>query len=137
MRNQYEQTEVHLLNRQLREICDLPLQDRKNAREEAYGRMATAPESVAEAVAHLVDGNYGMGGRVVAIECVINRRLNRAAALVQIALALDIQCPPPFVRAAWKRLTVAQKENLNHRVNLVIQSAEKELENSAAVSANN
>lgn len=53
-------------------------------------------------------------------------RMNRAAALVQMAAVFEWSCPEDMARAAWKRLSPAQQGKLDKEVQKVIAAAETE-----------
>ena len=100
------------------------LGDRKAARDAFHEAMAEDPATVAERVSWLLDGNYGYGQMVMAKEAVAAKRSNREALLTQMVGVFEWQCPRDMSRAAWTKLTPAQKRGLSAAVAVVIKNAE-------------
>ena len=86
--------------------------------------MAEDPATVAERISWMLDGNYGYGQMVMAKEAVAAKRMNREALLTQMVGVFEWQCPRDMSRAAWTKLTPAQKKALSAAVAVVIKHAE-------------
>jgi len=121
---EYEQQERHRMYVEEQRINQAPLGDRKAARDAFQEAMAEDPATVAERISWLLDGNYGYGQMVMAKEAVAAKRMNREALLTQMAGVFEWQCPRDMARAAWTKLTPAQKRALSAAVSVVIQHAE-------------
>lgn len=80
----YEQREALLLLKQLTEIDDLPLAERKDNEACLLDAMAHQPDLVAQRVGWLLDGNYGYGAMRRAEKIANSPRMNQPAALVQL-----------------------------------------------------
>jgi hypothetical protein len=125
---QYEAQEIAKAQREMAEVEHAPLRDRQYAAKEFYEAMRDDPARVAERIGWIFDGNYGKGHYLMARRILASPRMNRAAALTNIAAAADWQCPRSMVAAAWKKLTGPQKKMLDAAIQVVIKAAENEEE---------
>jgi len=121
---EYERNERTRAYNDEQRINRAPLGDRKAARDAFHEAMAEDPATVAERISWLLDGNYGYGQMQAAKEVVANKRLNREAILTQLVAVHEWQCPRDMARAAWTKLTPAQKKALSAAVAVVVQHAE-------------
>lgn len=120
----YRQREILSYLKQLSDVEKAPLRDRQEAAREFHDAMAHDPELVAQRVGWLLNGSYGMGSCIKAVEVAKNKRMNRNAALVNVIGALEWHCPARMVADRYKKLTKAQQDALNHAVTAEIKSAE-------------
>ena len=121
---EYEANERHRAYVDEQRINQAPLGDRKAARDAFHEAMAEDPATVAERISWMLDGNYGYGQMVMAKEAVAAKRMNREALLTQMVGVFEWQCPRDMSRAAWTKLTPAQKKALSAAVAVVIKHAE-------------
>ena len=125
---EYELNERSRVYKEEQRLEKEPLSDRKAARDAFHEAMAEDPATVAERVSWLLFGNYGYGQMVMAKEVEANKRLNREAVLTQSVGVFEWQCPRDMGRAAWTKLTPAQKRALSAAVAVVIRNAEESKE---------
>lgn len=123
---EYERRERLAAVRREQEVDRAPLTDRKEAQQDLLGTMRERPETVAERIGWLIDGNYGNGAMQIAKEIVRSPRMNRRAGLVLLVAVHEWQCPRRMAADAWKKLTTAQKQLLDAAVDVVIEAAERE-----------
>ena len=121
---EYESNERHRALVDEQRIDRAPLSERKAARDAFHEAMAEDPATVAERISWLLDGNYGYGQMQMAKEAVTAKRMNREALLTQMVGVFEWQCPRDMSRAAWTKLTPAQKKALSAAVAVVIRHAE-------------
>lgn len=121
---EYERNERDRALADERRVDRAPLGDRKAARDAFHEAMAEDPATVAERVSWLLDGSYGYGQMVMAKEAVAAKRMNREALLTQMVGVFEWQCPRDMSRAAWTKLTPAQKRALSAAVAVVVRHAE-------------
>ena len=124
----YERRELEIAHREMADLEKAPLADRKEACQAFYEAMRDDPARVAERIGWIFDGNYGRGHYIMARRILASPRMNRAAALTNIAAAADWQCPQRMVATAWKKLTGPQKAMLDAAIQVVIKAAENEEE---------
>lgn len=123
---EYEQREITLAHKQIDEVNDAPLADRKEAQMNFFESMRDAPHVVGERIGWLLDGNYGYGSMILAKRILNSPRMNRAAALTQMVGVFEWQSPEAMTRQAWKRLTAGEKAALAEQVERAIADAEEE-----------
>ena len=123
---EYERRELADAQRRLDEVERAPLAERKEAAAEFFEAMRDNPDIVAERVGWLLGGNYGYGSMMKAKQVLGSPRMNRSAALTQMAAAYEWSSPSAMTRAAWKKLTKAQQDALERAVQEEIRSAETE-----------
>ena len=121
---EYEANERRRAYADEQHINKATLGDRKAARDAFHEAMAEDPATVAERISWMLDGNYGYGQMVMAKEAVAAKRINREALLTQMVGVFEWQCPRDMSRAAWTKLTPAQKKALSAAVAVVIKHAE-------------
>lgn len=121
---EYEQNERDWALANERRVDRAPLGDRKAARDAFHEAMAEDPATVAERISWMLAGNYGFGQMMVAKEAVAAKRMNREALLTQMVGVFEWQCPRDMGRAAWTKLTPAQKRALSAAVAVVVRHAE-------------
>jgi hypothetical protein len=122
---QYEQNELSLAVRDEELINQAPLSERKECQANFLEAMATDPAVVAERIGWMLDGNYGYGQMLMAKRIVASPRMNRVAALSQLACVFEWRCPRAMGVAAWKKLTKTQQRDLESAIETVIAAAEK------------
>jgi hypothetical protein len=122
---EYENRMFREAARREQEIDRAPLRDRKEAQGKFLSAMATNPAVVAERIGWLIDGNYGYGEMKMARRVVGSPRMNREAALTQLAAVYEWMCPRHMAVDAWKKLTPPQKKALSAAVEVVIAAAER------------
>jgi len=120
---EYEINEARKLARQLAEVSDAPLSERREARKEMFEAMGETPEVVAERVGWLLNGSYGWGACRMA-KRIMDGRGNKPAALVQLVGALEWRCPENFTREAWNGLKKSAQVRLNKLVEAEIKETE-------------
>lgn len=123
---EYEQREAAIAHRQMEEVRNAPLADRREAQEHFFEVMRDTPELVGERLSWLFEGNYGYGSMVLAKRILNSPRMNRIAALTQMIGVFEWQCPEDRTRQAWKRLTGREKDALAREVQGAISDAEAE-----------
>lgn len=123
---EYERRELSEARKRIQEIERASLADRKEAAAEFLGAMQAYPQLVAERVGWLLAGNYGYGPMLLAKRILGSPRMNRSAALTQLAGAFEWQSPEAMTRASWKKLTRAQQAALERAVQGAIRDAERE-----------
>ena len=121
---EYEANERRRAYADEQRINKASLGDRKAARDAFHEAMAEDPATVAERISWMLDGNYGYGQMVMAKEAVAAKRMNRESLLTQMVGVFEWQCPRDMSRAAWTKLTPAQKRALSAAVAVVIKHAE-------------
>jgi hypothetical protein len=125
--HEYEAREARMYHAQVAEIEKAPLSERKEAASDFLAAMKHYPDTVAERVGWLIDGNYGKGSydaarRVLAM----GARANKAATLTQMIAQLEWRCPARMAAAAWKKLSPSEKARLDHAVKSMITSGRYE-----------
>lgn len=128
MFDNYETRELIAFTTQLAFVERAPLSERRENAKEFANTLRDAPELVAERVGWLLNGTYGFGSYTRALEVAKNKRMNRAAWLVQTIAALEWGCTQRDCIKAWKRLDDAQKAKLDTLVNHEIEQALSELD---------
>jgi hypothetical protein len=122
---EYESNERHLAHTEEQRIEKASLLDRKEAQAAFLDTMATDPATVAERISWLLEGNYGYGQMQMAKQVLASPRMNREAALIQLAAVFDWLCPRRMAADAWKKLTAPQKKALSAAITVVISEAER------------
>lgn len=113
---QYEVREHQKFLEDLNQFNDAPLKDRQEARADLANDMRNCPDLIAERVSWLLNGSYGFGSYAVSKVVAQNKRMNRAAWMVQTIAALEWQCPQSFAIVAFKGLDAKQQDRLNDLV---------------------
>jgi len=121
---EYEARAAREARAKITEVQKAPLRDRKEAQLEFFEAMRDEPKLVAERVGWLLAGNYGYGEKQMALRVLESPRMNRVAALTQMAGVFEWQCPEDMTRAAWKKLSPGEKEDLLKAVQKAIEHAE-------------
>lgn len=121
---EYENREAREFQRQLSEAEKNP--DKRADAERFREALASDPALVAERVGWLIAGNYGYGAMQAAKRVLGQKRMNRAAWLVQVTGAVEWSVPPRLVAAAWKKLSGPQKEALVRAVEREVRLSEEE-----------
>jgi len=109
----YENREAQEAFRQLREVENAPLADRREACAEFADAMKNNPSTVAERVGWLLDGSYGYGAMQMAKRVIASPRSNQRVNLTTLVSAFEWQCPGRMAIAAWKKLSQAEKKALD------------------------
>lgn len=117
---EYEEREAADLRRKLYEVESAPLTDRRAAAVDYLKALRQNPEIVAERIDWLIAGSYGYGSYQAALKVLADKRSNRAAILNQMIAALEWGCSNAHAREAYNCLTIAQKADLNKRIETVI-----------------
>lgn len=125
---EYEQREIAMAHRQMDEVRNAPIADRREAQAHYFEVMRDTPDLIGERLGWLFDGNYGYGAMMLARRILKSPRMNRVAALTQMIGVFEWQCPEDRTRQAWKRLTGREKDALARAVDDAIREAEAELE---------
>lgn len=124
-RRSHEMNEINIFFNDLKRVDKLPLADRKaNARR--FSEELHSPggmEVIAERVGWLLDGNYGEGAQIKAMQVARSPRMNQAAYLVQTIAALEWLVPPAMTIAAWRTLSMAQRNKLDRLIKEEIKDA--------------
>lgn len=117
---EYEVNEISRFHKDLENIEKLPLQERKdNAYEwgeslrHTGGSKYNCQGVVSERIVWLLNGSYGYGAMVKALEVAKNKRMNRAAWLAQTIAALEWHCPATMARKEWKKLHIIAQRAVN------------------------
>lgn len=124
-RQVHEMNEINIFFNDLKRVDKLPLADRK-ANAQRFSEELHSPgglEVVAERVGWLLDGSYGQGAQIKAMQVARSPRMNQAAYLVQTTAALEWLVPPAMTIAAWRTLTTAQRTKLDRLVKAEIKDA--------------
>jgi len=122
----YGRREIDSYRRHMRGLEKEPLRERQKDAAEFFMAMANEPRLVAERVGWLLDGSYGRGAFLKAKQVLLSPRMNRVAALTQMAGALEWRSTPAFTAKAWNKLTPAQKTALQVVVGAEVEQAERE-----------
>lgn len=131
-RRKYEQYEARLFRQQLQNVETAPLIERRAARR-AWGEALTEyPELVAERIGWLLNGSYGYGAHIAALQTVNSPRMNVQAWLGQTIAALEWHCPSLFAHQVWKKLPPAQQGHLAGLIQQEIDECVAEQEESDA-----
>jgi len=109
-----------------RQIENAPLRDRQDACKD-FAEALKDPALIGERIGWLIDGNYGHGEMLKAKQIIASPRMNRRAALTHLIGVYEWQCPGEMGVRAWKKLTSAEKKNLDDAIDIVIEAAEKEM----------
>ena len=123
---EYDRRELADAQRKLNDLRRAPLSDRKEAQAEFLTAMRGDPDLVAERIGWLLEGNYGYGSMLLAKRVLESPRMNRSAALTQMIAAFEWMAPEDMARAAWNKLTAAEKAALEKAVQTAIRDAESE-----------
>lgn len=124
-RQEYDRRELAEANQRLEKIRRAPLADRKAAQATFLNAIRTMPEHIADMIGWMIDGNYGHGEMVLARRVLASPRMNRAAALTQMAGAFEWGSPEDLSRAAWHQLSSAEKTKLDRAVQAALKHADK------------
>ena len=122
--SEYERRERSEAQKRLTEIQRQPLADRKEAQAAFLKAMRDYPALIAERLGWLIDGNYGYGAMLLAKEVLGKPRMNRSAALTQMIGAFEWMTPEDMTRAAWNKLSTAEKAKLEKVIQAAIRQAE-------------
>lgn len=118
----YERREAQEYARQMREVEQGSLAERRESCANWSRAMAEDPHIVAERCGWLLDGNYGYGAMKAAQRVMVSHKgANKVATLSQMIAALEWQCPPRMAVAAWKKLSPAQKTRLQAAIKKEIE----------------
>jgi hypothetical protein len=122
---EYESRERRMAQNRLIEVDRAPLADRRAAAAEFLDAMKERPETVAERIEWMLDGNYGFGVMMIAKEILGNPRMNRLAGLTHLIAVHEWMCPMAMAIAAWKKLDWSKKIRLDKFVEAVVRRAER------------
>jgi hypothetical protein len=114
----FETNEINIFFADLNRIDKLPLADRKKNAQH-FSEDLHRPgglELIAERVGWLLNGTYGQGAQIKAMQVARSPRMNQAAYLVQTTAALEWMVPPKMTIAAWKTLSMAQRTKLDRLI---------------------
>lgn len=100
---QYEANERRMLAKQLRQVEEAPLADRRSARND-WANALLDPVLLMERADWLLRGNCGYDAMLAARETMASGRGNRLAAFAQLLAAVEWQCPAAFAREAARDL---------------------------------
>jgi hypothetical protein len=135
---EYEAREIAQFQKDLENIGKLPLDERKeNAEEWREALRHIGKESdhyqgiVSERIEWLLNGSYGYGPMVKALEVAKNKRMNRAAWLSQTIAALEWHVTPELARKAWKSIHVINQRAVNIGILYAVDKYITELEEQA------
>jgi hypothetical protein len=123
---EYEIREIRRAQRRADEVRNAPLADRREAQAAFFDAIRDQPDHVGDVVGWLLNGSYGYGEQQLALRILNSPRMNRVAALTQMAAVFEWQCPEDRARQAWKRLTAPEKAQLAYAVQDAIRDAEEE-----------
>jgi len=126
MYSEYEARELEAFYSTIRKVENAPLTDRQEARKELTYSLIHEPEEIIERIKWLLNGSCGYGSYVKAWEVARNTRMNRTAWFGTTIAAIEWLCPAAFAQAAWKKLTVANREALNAAIRAAVDEAVKE-----------
>jgi hypothetical protein len=125
---EYERRERMMAIAKEQEVEQALLADRKEAQRSFFEVMRDDPALVAVRIGWLFNGNHGYGPMQLAKQLIASPRMNRRAGLVQLIGVYEWQVPRRMTIEAWKKLTAAQKKQLDAAVDVVIEAAEGEAE---------
>lgn len=114
----YETRERLAFTRQLSEV-----KPDKESRATFAEALIKTPDLVAERIGWLLNGSYGYGSYVAALEVARNKRMNRAAWLTNVIAALEWGCDARYVAKVWSGLTPEVQEAFNALVIGEIEAA--------------
>lgn len=113
---EYEAAELRRHAADMKRWRTFPLAERREAEAEWKDIAATAPEIIAQAVSFLLDGSFGAGALLAALQAAKDRG-NVMARLVQIASVLNFPgLDPGRVGSLYRSLTPAQRKALDAAV---------------------
>lgn len=112
----YHANEIALFRK---ELAQAEKADSREGTKHFARALAEEPELVAERIDWLLAGHYGQGAYLEAHKA-IRGRSNAPAWLTQVIGALEWETPFRSTRAAWNKLSPAQKSSLARHVNQVI-----------------
>jgi len=115
---EYERNELAAAQRHEREVDAAPLAERKENQGNFLEAMRERPETVAERIDWLLEGNYGYGARLVALQA--TSRMNRPALFAQLIAVYEWMCPRRMAVDAWKKLSAGEKARLQAAVESII-----------------
>lgn len=121
---EYEQRELQMAHKQIKDVERAPLADRKEAAAEFLEAMQDSPDTVGERVGWLLAGNYGFGAMLIAKNVLHHKRMNREAALTHLVATFEWMAPQRMAAQEWKKLTHAQQDALDVAVREAIADAE-------------
>lgn len=117
----YHDREMQLHFVQLQELDKLPRAEKAENAARLVECWKDYPEIFGERVHWILNGTYGYGAMIAALRIADNKRLNRVAALSQLAAAVEWSCSGAVTLATWKKTAA----DVQARVNAVVA---KELE---------
>ncbi len=121
----YEANEMKMFHKQLDALEHAPLAERKAAAAEWADALRNHPQTIAERIGWLLNGDYGYGSYVQARRIASSPRMNRVAALSGLVAALEWMTPSSMAVGEWKKLTAAQKARVKRLIESGIKAWER------------
>lgn len=130
MSTNYDYTARIEFNKQIREVENNTLEERKEGYKNYSDALENNQEWLAEKIGWLIDGSYGYGSYTIAREVVQNNRANKRAWLGVTIAALEYHCPNNYARKAWNNLSADKQASMNALIDKEIESALESIANS-------
>jgi len=123
----YEQREATMLHKQIADLSNAPLADRKSAAVDwafALAECAAHPNdcTLTERAGWLFNGDYGKGAYDRAHAIANQKRGNKTAALGQLLAAVEWQCPNTEARWGWNQLTYEAQDIVTAALERIIEA---------------
>lgn len=112
----YHDNEMKRFYTQVKEIDTLPRADKAENKARLLECWTTYPEIFAERIGWLLNGTYGYGAMIKALQIADNHRMNRTAGLSHLAACLEWSTNQAAAVAAWKTLTTTQQAKLDELI---------------------
>ena len=129
----YETREIIRAKRELDKLNSIPLQHKREAKQEFYNDLTSSPSLIVERISWLLDGNYGFGHYLICKDWLSrSKRFNVNACLFQSIAALEWQCPQRQANQVYNMLTSEQQKQLNLMITTVIQQHKEDNEEATA-----
>ncbi len=118
----YETREIIRAKRELDKLNSMPLQHKREKKQEFFERLVFCPDLVAVEISWLLSGNYGFGYQEIA-KSYFNRskRFNIRAKLLQLIACAEYRCPATQANQAYKMLCSEQQDEINDLIEIEVQ----------------
>jgi len=110
-REEYENYEHRLFLKQLQEVEDLPLSERRENRIEYVNDLTNNPEIIIDRIGWIINGTYGFGPYNAFKK--LSKRMNRRAWLFIVLAAIEWGVSNEFSRGVWNDLPKELQNKIN------------------------
>ena len=118
----YETIELNRARSELSNLNSIPLQQKREAKQEFFEHLVFCPDLVAVKIEWLLNGSYGFGYQAIA-KTYFNRskRFNIRANLLQLIACAEYLCPATQANQAYKMLCSEQQDEINDLIEIEVQ----------------